>query len=133
MRLILKPIIFALSIFGMAGIYNLMWIARPDYFRVQSNVNFLPMTLYQIAAGYSAYTNDTSLPDLLQPEEDKAAQRIADIYRKVQTASIALTEKQSEFTRKERLDKEEYKMFEGLNLHSMKLSLPIRLLHSEIK
>jgi hypothetical protein len=113
MRLILKPIIFALSIFGMAGIYNLMWIARPDYFRVQSNVNFLPMTLYQIAAGYSAYTNDTSLPDLLQPEEDKAAQRIADIYRKVQTASIALTEKQSEFTRKERLDKEEYKMFEG--------------------
>lgn len=107
--MILKPTIFlALSIFAMAGLYELIWISRPDYFRVQSNVNFLPINLYQIASGYSPYTNTQPLPDLLQEPEERAAQRIEDLYRKFQTASLTLTEKQSEFAKREQRDKEEY-------------------------
>jgi len=56
-RLTLKPAILVVSIFVMAGIYDLLWTARPDYFRLQSNVNFLPLDLLHIARDYSAFSN----------------------------------------------------------------------------
>jgi hypothetical protein len=91
---IVKPIILVASIFVMAIVYDLMWTARPDYFRVQSGVNFLPLDLVQIARDYSAYSDAKPLPEMTgAPEEEAAVKQIEDIYKKFQLASVALSGK----------------------------------------
>jgi hypothetical protein len=91
----LKPLLLALSIVVMACVYYFMWSGRPDYFRVQSGVNFLPLNLVQIAREYSAYSDSQPLPImlLLQHGEEKAVERIEEIYQKFQQASLSLAPK----------------------------------------
>jgi hypothetical protein len=110
----LKPFLFTLSIFVMAAVYEVMWTVRPDYFRVQSGVNFLPLNLVQIAREYSAYSDSKPLPGtLLQQGEEKAAERIVEIYQKIQQASIALAQKKPDYAKRLEEDKTEYKSFES--------------------
>jgi hypothetical protein len=108
-----KLLLLALSIFFMAGVYELQWVVRPDYFRVQSGVNFLPLDLAEIARAYSAYSDSKPLPDLLrQRGDDTASKRIEDIYQKFRLASISLVNKKSELSRRSEQDTREYKSFE---------------------
>jgi hypothetical protein len=112
-RRILKPALLALSIFAMAGVYDVMWAVRPDYFRVQSGVNFLPLDLVQIAREYSAYSDKKPLPDLLrQHGEETATKRIEDIYQKFQLASVSLVNKKAEYAKRLQQNAGEYKSFE---------------------
>lgn len=113
LRRILKPAVLLLSIFVMAGVYDFIWMIRPDYFRVQAGVNFLPLDLFQIARAYSAYSNSKPLPDLLRgPGEEAAIQRIKDIYERFRLASVALENKKAEYEKRRQIDAKEYKSFE---------------------
>jgi Ion channel len=101
------------SIFFMAGVYDVIWNFRPDYFRVQSGVNFLPLDLVQIASAYSSYSNKEPLPEILsQANEDASAKRIEEAYRRFQAASAALVQKKSELESRSQQDSREYSVFE---------------------
>lgn len=109
----LKPLLLVLSIVVMAGVYYLMWSGRPDYFRVQSGVNLLPLNLVQIAREYSAYSDSKPLPDMLfQHGEEKAVERIEEVYENLQQASVSLAQKKSDYDKRLHEDAEEYKSFE---------------------
>ena len=113
LRKLLKPFLLAASIFAMAGVYDLIWQVRPDCFRVQTGVNFLPLDLVVVARAYSAYSKSQPLPDMLGgPGEDAAVQRIKDIYEKFRLASISLESKNAELKKREARDTMEYKSFE---------------------
>lgn len=113
-RLTLKPMLLALSIFAMAGVYDLMWTSRPDYFRVQLGVNVLPLDLVQIARQYSAYSDKKPLPDLPRHGEEAAAKRIEEVYQQFHLASVSLANKQSEYAARQQQDAVKYKPFEDL-------------------
>ena len=112
-RRILMPGLLVVSIFAMAGVYDFMWIARPDYFRLQSGVNFLPLDLVHIAREYSAYSDNQPLPDML-PEhgEEVATKRIEDIYQNFRLASVSLANKKADLAKRLQQDAGEYKSFE---------------------
>jgi hypothetical protein len=113
LRRILMPVVLALSIFGMAVVYDLIWQYRPDYFRVQAGVNFLPLDLVQIAGGYSAYSDSKPLPDLLRgPGEEAAVQKIRGIYEQFRLASVSLGNKKAEYEKRRQVDAREHKSFE---------------------
>jgi ion channel len=114
-RRTIKPILLGLSIFVMAGVYELMWVARPDYFRVQSGVNVLPLELAQIALHYSAYSDKKPLPELpAWRGEAEAVERIEKTYQQFQLASAHLAAKESEFEVRQEQDASDYKPFENL-------------------
>jgi|SRR5208337_1366748 len=105
--------LFALSLAVMPGVYELLWYAHPDYFRVQSGVNVLPTELFAIASEYSAYKDGPPLPSLArQSEQDTAAEKILELYRQFQSASVTLSEKNAELRRRQVADAETYKSFE---------------------
>ena len=111
--MIRKPALLILSIFAMAGIYDLMWAARPDYFRVQTGVNFLPLDLVQIAREYSAYSDKKPLPQFRsQQREETAIKRIEDVYQRFQQASVSLANKKSEYAKRAQEDTGESKSFQ---------------------
>jgi hypothetical protein len=99
MKLTVKPLMLLSFIFLMAGVYELIWMKRPDYFRVQAGVNSLPVDLVTIARDYSAYSDKSKpLPQILPDKaEDDAVVRIKDIYRQFQLKSVSLKEKQDKY------------------------------------
>jgi Ion channel len=112
-RLFIKPAVFLLSIFLMAGVYESMWTRRPDYFRVQSGVNLLPIDLVRVARGYSVFTDKNPLPDLLREQrEDAAIKQILELYEKYRTASVLLSNEQADYETREKQDAQDYKLFE---------------------
>jgi hypothetical protein len=56
-----KLLLFLALTFVMAGVYELIWLNRPDYFRLQSGANILPLDLERIALAYSAYSDKKAL------------------------------------------------------------------------
>jgi Ion channel len=115
---LLKLLCLVLSVFLMAGLYFLIWMTRPDYFRVQPGVNYLPLDLVSIGREYSAYSRDRKsgsppLPSLPALHADEAAiKRIEDVYQQIQQASLALAKKKSDFAAREQEDALEYQAFE---------------------
>jgi hypothetical protein len=89
-----KPIVFMVWLFAMAGVYDLIWQARPDYFRVTQNVNFLPIDLVQIARSYSDFAGDRPLPDYLNPDDQSAILKIRSLYDQAQKLTTKLDEQQ---------------------------------------
>ncbi|TDY16920.1 ion channel [Paraburkholderia sp. BL6665CI2N2] len=107
-------VVFALSLVIMPWVYELLWYAHPDYFRVQAGVNVLPTELYSIAGEYSAYADGPSLPPMtLQSEQDDAANKILSIYRQFQATSVMLSTKRVELKKRQIGVQEEYKSFEA--------------------
>jgi hypothetical protein len=103
---------FALSLAIMPWVYDLLWYAHPDYFRVQSGVNVLPTELFSIAREYSAYKEDPPLPPMIeQTQQDEAAAKIFSLYRQFQTTSVLLSEKQAELKKRRVADEGEYRSF----------------------
>ena len=95
-------IVFALSLVIMPWVYELLWYAHPDYFRVQAGVNVLPTELYSIAGEYSAYADGPPLPPMtLQSEQDDAANKILSTYRQFQTTSVMLSTKRVELKKRQ--------------------------------
>src|ERR1700676_815472 len=93
-REIVVGVVFALSLAIMPGVYELLWYAHPDYFRVQPGVNVLPTELYSIAREYSAYPDGPPLPPMtLHSEQDEAAAKIVSTYRQFQETSVMLSTK----------------------------------------
>jgi hypothetical protein len=110
----LKPLILVLSIFTMAEVYDLLWSVRPDWFRVQSDVNFLPLDLARAAQEYSAYSRAKPLPEFISDKETAtAAQRIEEIYQQFYLASTNLAHLRAEYENSERQDAQESKLFEA--------------------
>ena len=83
-----KPSLLLVTIFLMAGIYNILWIARPDYFRIQQDVNFLPLDLVQAVRG------DKSMLPLVNTSDGSAVKAIQDIYAQFLMAANAASEAQ---------------------------------------
>src|SRR5260221_6302617 len=107
-------VILSVTVFAMAGVYELMWQAHPDYFRVQSGVNYLPLDLVQIAHEYSAYSDKKPLPELSsQPAQEEATRRIEEIYSKFQQASVSLANKKAEYATRLQADTGAYTSFEN--------------------
>jgi hypothetical protein len=105
--------ILVLSIFVMAGVYDVMWTFRPDYFRVQPDVNFLPLDMVQIADAYSEYSNQEPISEILPHSAGQTtATRIEEIYRKFRPASIALARKKAEYAQRSQRDATEHAPFD---------------------
>jgi hypothetical protein len=103
-----------ITVLAMAGVYELMWQTRPDYFRVQSGVNYLPLDLDQIAHEYSAYSDKRPLPELSsQPPQEDAARQIEETYSKFQQASVSLANKKAEYATRLQADTGAYTSFEN--------------------
>jgi hypothetical protein len=107
-----KPVVLAISIFTMAGIYQVIWEARPDYFRVSADVNFLPLDLVEAGRAYSAFDGDKPLPDLSKSHQESAVENIKSIYRNAQTASVQAMEMQQQLSRALEQEDRDYKVFE---------------------
>ncbi len=106
-----KPAAFGASIFAMAGLYQAIWTARPDYFRVSADVNFLPLDLIETARQYSPLKKDGPLPELPKPPQESTIEKIKSIYQNVQKASMQTAEKQrqwSQATEEENRDREAF-------------------------
>jgi hypothetical protein len=115
LRMVIVAIIFTISLFSMAGVYNLIWIAHPDYFRVQAGVNFLPTELFRIASDYSAFSKSPKpLPEAFQQSAtETAANNIVEIYHRIQQTSVTLAEQQADLQKREQQDAGEYRAFEA--------------------
>jgi hypothetical protein len=48
----------------MAVIYQIIWASRPDYFRVQTDVNFLPLDLIKFVFVYDPGSDTAAIPDI---------------------------------------------------------------------
>jgi len=71
---------------GMGLAYKCVWSFRPDYFRVQSDLNLRPIDLAARVRGYSAF-DDQPLPGLPHPDIESAASRLQMAYEEAQLAS----------------------------------------------
>jgi len=112
-RPISKLALFLLLTFLMAGIYDVIWTLRPDYFRLQAGLNLLPLELERISKAYSAYSDKKPVPPF--PEdgaEQTAAKKIESVYRLFQASSVKLTSDAADLAAKERQDKSEYQTFQ---------------------
>jgi hypothetical protein len=113
-RLVLLPSAFAISILLMAGLYDLMWAERPDYFRIQPEVNFLPIDLYNTARAYSPYKDHDTIPNVLHSTtQEDAAKVIVDLYTQLQKISADISEKTKEYETLAQQDANDYKSFEA--------------------
>jgi hypothetical protein len=109
-----KLFLFILMTSLMAVVYDMIWKARPDYFRLQEGLNVLPLELERISEAYSAYSDKNPLP--VFPEhgrEQVEAKKIESVYRAFQAASVKLIADSAELAGKERQDKSEYQSFEN--------------------
>lgn len=85
--------IWLLLTLGMGGVYKVIWSHRPDYFRVQSDLNIRPIDLAARVRGYSAF-EDQPLPGLEHPDIQSAASRLQRAYEAAQMASGQLASEQ---------------------------------------
>jgi hypothetical protein len=60
-----KLFLFILMTSLMAVVYDMIWKARPDYFRLQEGLNVLPLELERISEAYSAYSDKNRYPCFL--------------------------------------------------------------------
>jgi hypothetical protein len=107
-----KPLAFGISIFAMAGLYQAVWAARPDYFRISADVNFLPLDLVEAGRAYWTYTGAQPLPELYKPQQESAVEKIKSMYRSAQTASVQATEKKRQLDFALEQEGRDYKAFE---------------------
>lgn len=84
-----KSIALAVQVVGMAFVYQQIWEWRPDYFRVESKLNDLPLDLYAAARSYSV-TSGRPLPQFTDPDVDAAVARIRGAYRDLQARTAVI-------------------------------------------
>jgi len=106
--------IFLVVTLGMAGVYNLLWYARPDYFRIQSGLNVRPLDLEEGLRRLPEQGNGTSqLPDLMDDEAVlESLQNIGKNYSALRKAIMSLSRDSQHLSEEDALSREAYKDFE---------------------
>ncbi|MBB6144282.1 hypothetical protein HNQ77_002234 [Silvibacterium bohemicum] len=108
-----KLLLFLALTFVMAGVYELIWLNRPDYFRLQSGVNVLPLDLERIALAYSTYSDKKPLPGLtLTRDQQDSAEKIDKVYQEFQALSVKLKGDEADLSKRETSLKTNYTSFE---------------------
>jgi hypothetical protein len=90
-----KLVIYIASIISMAFVYMYIWRTRPDYFRVQPDVNFWPLDWARV--GFS-YVDPTPIENRAQemmamPRRQITVDNIRRTYEEIQTLNRKLEEK----------------------------------------
>ncbi len=98
---------FLCIIFFMSGIYYLSWIIRPDYFRIQQDVNFLPLDLMSLAAAGAGGATES-------PRDDEATGKLRALMREIQIGSMSLNTLRRRLEEASRADKSGYETFSDL-------------------
>ncbi|MEA2879881.1 MAG: hypothetical protein QOF14_5077 [Hyphomicrobiales bacterium] len=77
----------------MAGVYFTVWLVRPDYFRVQQDVNFLPLDLIQMAREQDVFSGAQPINELLIPDETKVVANLRSTLDTINALSTTISSK----------------------------------------
>jgi len=91
-----KLAVFCGSILIMAALYNILWIARPDYFRIQQDVNFLPIELIQRARDENFFSTKNSPQDFSIPDDASVVSQIKSTLEDARKLSANIVSKREE-------------------------------------
>jgi hypothetical protein len=93
-----KALTFAVSILLMAIVYFLVWLVRPDYFRVQQDVNFLPLDLIQMAREQDVFSDSQPIKELVIPDETKVVLELRSTLDTINTLTTSISSKRESLT-----------------------------------
>ncbi len=104
-----KPIALGAGILLMAGVYQGVWIMRPDWFRVEADNNVRPVDLFEKAWGF----DDRSGVLQANPDLPAASARLRALYDELQVATVKLAADKGELEARQRAEGPMYKAFEA--------------------
>jgi hypothetical protein len=112
-----KPIVLVIEVVLMACIYQAIWMGRPDFFRVEADLNVLPLDLFQKAWGFDERKG--VLPRQVNPDLQAAAKQVQSVYDQMQTATVQLDADKRELAARQKVDAIGQKAFEDSTVAQM--------------